>query len=129
MYLYWCYNEGKILQKIYGYEIFVGPINNIELECHVVVASVRDSHTVDLSSFPGRLVGDEQITDSRGATPAKCAKKGVKWSISPIVFLMITLVKYTLLTVRKCMSAQNYQSRKGKTRYIQKYIFGRHERA
>ena len=28
---------------------------------------------------------------------------------------MITLVKYTLLTVRKCMSAQNYQSRKGKT--------------
>ena len=30
-------------------------------------------------------------------------------------FLMITLVKYPPLTVRKCMSAQNYQSRKGKT--------------
>ena len=30
-------------------------------------------------------------------------------------FLMITLVKYTPLTVRKFMSAQNYQSRKGKT--------------
>ena len=29
---------------------------------------------------------------------------------------MIILVKYTPLTVRKCMSAQNYQSRKGKTR-------------
>ena len=28
---------------------------------------------------------------------------------------MIILVKYTPLTVRKCMSAQNYQSRKGKT--------------
>ena len=28
---------------------------------------------------------------------------------------MITLVKYTPLTVRKCMSAQNYQSQKGKT--------------
>ena len=31
-------------------------------------------------------------------------------------FLMITLVKYEPLTVRKCMSAQNYQSQKGKTR-------------
>ena len=30
-------------------------------------------------------------------------------------FLMVTLVKYTPLTVRNCMSAQNYQSRKGKT--------------
>ena len=28
----------------------------------------------------------KQIDTSRGATRAKCAKKGVKWSISPIVF-------------------------------------------
>ena len=30
-------------------------------------------------------------------------------------FLKIILVKHSPLNVRKCMSAQNYQSRKGKT--------------
>ena len=43
---------------------------------------------------------------SRGATRAKCAKKRGQVVHLTNSFLMITLVKYTPLTVRKCMSAR-----------------------
>ena len=47
------YNRQVCIKRVF---ILIEQYNILYMDCHGAVASVRDSHTVDLSSIPVRLV-------------------------------------------------------------------------
>ena len=73
------------------------------------------TNDLDIRQIPLRMkITLRFYTYSRGATRPYDIKRGQVVHLTSS-FLMMILVKYIPLPVRKCMFTQNYQSRKGKT--------------